>query len=54
MRSTVGSAKSEQILRDRLLITGEGGRGLVERGVGGGSDIFVHEKRGGGKIFCAI
>jgi hypothetical protein len=37
------------IFRDRSLITGEGG--LVEKEGGWGSDIFVHEKRGGAKHF---
>ena len=39
------------ILRDRSLITGEGGLVLKR----GGSDIFVHEKREGGQNFlCNI
>ena len=37
-------------LRDRSLITGEGE--LVEKG--GGSGIFVDEKKGGSKNFCAL
>ena len=46
--------RSDNVLevRDRSLITGEGG-GLVQKR--GGSDIFVHEKRGGGqKFLCNI
>ena len=38
------------VVRDRSLITGEGG--MVQKR--GGSDIFVHEKRGGQKFLCNI
>ena len=43
-------ADFKDTVRDRSLITGEGS--LVEKR--GGSDIFVDEKKGGGKNFCAI